>query len=61
MELNLHVKAYCGASITEQKPVLQLSARFPYICNMIHLKKFTLANGLRALVHEDKRVPPWPW
>jgi zinc protease len=30
---------------------------FLYICNMIEFDKFTLANGLRVLVHQDKSTP----
>ena len=28
-----------------------------YLCRMIHFEKFTLENGLRVLVHEDKSTP----
>lgn len=29
----------------------------PYLCPMIHFEKFTLSNGLRVLVHQDKSSP----
>jgi zinc protease len=34
-----------------------VTALFLYICSMIEFEKFTLTNGLRVLVHQDKSTP----
>ena len=43
------------------KPILQYFCNLylsdNVICNMINFEKFTLANGLRVIVHQDTSTP----